>query len=207
MGIPQRYHLQCCFADLWQKQAKTADWFENHLDEIQPFIDKERHALASYKSSPSERTLQMLRAAQSKVQQISRHCAKDFWLQLCNHIQVCADTGNLKGMYDGIKQAIGPMQSRTAPLKSATGDAIKDKSKPMERWVEHYSELYSRVNVVSDEALMAMESLSIMDELDSEPTLEDFNQALDQLSSGKAPGNDGIPVEVIKCAKGTLLKE
>ena len=42
----------------------------------------------------------------------------------------------------------------------------------MERWLEHYSELYSRVNVVSDEALMAMESLSIMDELDSEPTLK-----------------------------------
>ena len=80
-------------------------------------------------------------------------------------------------MYNGIKQAIG--QSRTAPLKSATGDAIKDKSKQMERWVEHYSELYSRVNVVSDEALMAMESLSVMDELDSEPTLEDINQALD----------------------------
>ena len=57
------------------------------------------------------------------------------------------------------------------------------------------------MNVVSDEALMAMESLSIMDELDSEPTLEDINQALDQLSSGKALGNDGIPVEVIKCAK------
>ena len=77
----------------------------------------------------------------------------------------------------------------------------------MENWVQHYSELYSRVNVVSEEALMAMESLSIMDELDSEPTLKDINQALDQLSSGKAPGNDGIPVEVIKCAKGTLLKE
>ena len=54
----------------------------------------------------------------------------------------------------------------------------------MERWVEHFSELYSRVNVVSDEALMAMESLCIMDELDSEPTLENINQALDQLSSG-----------------------
>ena len=51
------------------------------------------------------------------------------------------------------------------------------------------------MNVVSDE------SLSIMDELDSEPTLEDINQSLDHLSSGKAPGNDGIPVEVIKYAK------
>ena len=47
--------------------------------------------------------------------------------------------------------------------------------------MEHYSELYSRVNVVSEEALMAMESLSIMDELDSEPTLEEINQALDHL--------------------------
>ena len=47
MGIPQRYHLQCCFTDLWQKQAKTANWFEVHLDEIQPFIDEKRHALAS----------------------------------------------------------------------------------------------------------------------------------------------------------------
>ena len=95
------------------------------------------------------------------------------------------------------------MQLRTAPLKSATGDAIKDKSKQMELCVEHYSELK---NVVSEEALMAMESLSIMDELDSEPTLEEINQALDQHSSSKAPEHDGIPVEVIKCAKGTLLK-
>ena len=61
--------------------------------------------------------------------------------------------------------------------------------------------------VVSVEALIAMESLSTMDKLDSGPTLEEINQALYQLSSGKAPGNDGIPVEVIKCAKGTLLKK
>ena len=63
------------------------------------------------------------------------------------------------------------------------------------------------MNVVSEEALMAIESVSTMDELDSKPTLEEFNQALDQIFSGKAPANDGIPVEVIKCAKGTLLKE
>ena len=42
------------------------DWFEAHLDEIQLFIDEKRRALASYKSSPSERILQMLRAVQTK---------------------------------------------------------------------------------------------------------------------------------------------
>ena len=75
-----------------------------------------------------------------------------------------------------------------SPLKSATGDAIKDEFSQMELWVEHYSELYSRMNVVNEEVLMAMKSLSIIDELDSELTLEDINQALDHHSSRKALG-------------------
>ena len=61
-----------------KKQAKTADWFEAHLNEIQPFIDEKRCALASYKSSSSEWTLQMLRVARNKVQQISRRCVNAF---------------------------------------------------------------------------------------------------------------------------------
>ena len=44
------------------------------------------------------------------------------------------------------------------------------------------------MNVVSEEAVMAMESLSTMDELGSKLTLGEINQVLDQLSSGKAPG-------------------
>ena len=46
-----------------------------------------------------------------------------------------------------------------------------------------------------------LESLSTMNDHDSEPTQEEFNQALDQFSSGKALRKDGIPAEVIKCAK------
>ena len=43
------------------------------------------------------------------------------------------------------------------------------------------------MNVVSEEALQAMESLSTMDEIDCELKLEEINQALDELSSGRAP--------------------
>ena len=37
-------------ASLTFKQAKRVDWFEAHVDEIQPFIDEKRRAFASYKS-------------------------------------------------------------------------------------------------------------------------------------------------------------
>ncbi|XP_069992720.1 uncharacterized protein [Penaeus vannamei] len=35
--------------------------------------------------------------------------------------KTAADTGNVRVMYDGIKQALGPTQKKSAPLKSTTG--------------------------------------------------------------------------------------
>ena len=67
----------------------------------------------------------------------------------------------------------------------------------MERWVQHYSELYSRENVVTKKALNNIEELPILEELYSEPALAEIKAALDSLTSGKAPGKDNIPSEVL----------
>ena len=75
----------------------------------------------------------------------------------------------------------------------------------MERWVEHYSDLYSREKIVSPADLDAIECLPTMDGLDSEPSVEELSKVIDSLASGKAPGNDGIPPDLIKYCKTTLL--
>ena len=113
-------------------------------------------------------------------------------------------------MYDGIKhdkQALGPTRKKTAPLKSATGEVIQDREQQVERWVEHYTELYARENVVAEDALNAIECLPELEELDREPTIAELKKALDSLASGNAPGKDGIPAEVLKCCKETLITE
>ena len=132
-------------------------------------------------------------------------CKRVIGHQLSQDIQTAAITGNIRGMYDGIKKALGPTQSKTAPLKSSSGAIITDKGQQMERWVQHYSDLYSRENTVSPAALDVIECLPTMDELDSKPSVEDLSKAIDSLASGKAPGNDGIPPELIKHCKTTLL--
>lgn len=76
----------------------------------------------------------------------------------------------------------------------------------MERWVEHYSALYSIDNNVVDLALDAIEPLPIMQDLDAEPTLEELSKAIDSLACGKAPGTDSIPPDLIKRCKSTLLQ-
>ena len=83
---------------------------------------------------------------------------------------------------------------------------ITNKGRQMDRWVEHYSELYSRDNTVAASALDAIEPLPIMEELDAEPTyIAELCKAIGSLASGKAPGNDGIPPDLIKCCKDMSL--
>ena len=75
----------------------------------------------------------------------------------------------------------------------------------MERWVEHYLELYSTENTVSEEALNSIQLMPIMVELDSEPTASEIEKAINGLTNGKAPGNDAICPEVIKQGISVLL--
>ena len=75
----------------------------------------------------------------------------------------------------------------------------------MERWIEHYSDLYARENQVSQAALDAIERLPALYDLDTTLTKEELKIAIDRLPSGKTPGKDAITAEVIKCGNTTLL--
>ncbi|KAL7859606.1 hypothetical protein SRHO_G00147530 [Serrasalmus rhombeus] len=109
-------------------------------------------------------------------------------------------------MFEGIKKALGPMQSKTARPKTSSGKVITDKAKQMERWAEHYSEVSSRENFIVTSALDTINPLLIMEELDAEPTQEELSKAINNLACSKAPGNDGIPPDLIRHCKTTLLQ-
>jgi hypothetical protein len=97
-----------------KKEGKNPDWFNANLQELEPVLATKRSALLAYRKSPCEKTLSALRTARSNAQRIARRCANDYWLQLCESIQRSADCGNVRGMYDGIKKAVGPTVKKTA---------------------------------------------------------------------------------------------
>ena len=109
-------------------------------------------------------------------------------------------------MYEGIKTAFGPQTIKTAPIKSKDGLPISDRNMQLKRWTEHYLELYSTENTITQEALNNIPQLSVMNNLDELPSIEEFEEAYDHLAKGKSPGKDNIPPEVIIEGKPVLLQ-
>ncbi|XP_030839694.1 uncharacterized protein LOC100887870 [Strongylocentrotus purpuratus] len=187
-----------------KREKQNPDWFVAGIAELEPVIEAKRAALANYKSDPSVKTLTALRTARRDVQRVARRCANNYWLSLCQSIQLAADNGNTRGMYAGIKKVFGPTIKKTLQLKGSTGEVITDKKLQMGRWIEHYQELYSREIEVNEATIESIESLPVMEDLDSEPS-EELKKVVNSLSSGKAPGKDGIPSDIIKVGKDTSL--
>ena len=138
------YHT--ALATFGKRSSKSHDWFEAKSTVMTPVIDAQRAALAENKRTPSERNLQILRIARSKAQQTARRCANEYWTELSENNQSAAITGNIRGMSNGIRKALEPTLNKTAPLRSSTEEIITDKGHQLERWVEHYFDIYSREN-------------------------------------------------------------
>ena len=196
---------KAAFSSFGKQKRRSEDWYEAKSAVIQPHIERKRSALLQHKKSPTRANLEALRDARKSTRRVARQCANDYWNELSQDIQRAADTGNIRKMYEGIKKATGPTPTKTAPLKSLSGEILTNKEDQLQRWVEHFAELYSRQNTVSPQAISAVEQRPIRRELDEPPTAAELSRALDQLSSGKAPGNDGIPPDLLKHCKTCLL--
>ena len=173
-----------------KKTSKSHDWYEAKSSDMTPIIEAKHATLTEYKQSPTKWNLQTLRAARSKVQCIARCCTNEYWTEHSEMIQMAAAMGNIRWMYDGIKEALEPIQRKMAPLKSTTGEVITDQGWQMERWVEHYSNLYSRENTVTPSALGTIKCMPIMEELNAESTMDELSKVIDSLAAGKAPGSN-----------------
>ena len=151
-------------------------------DEILSIMDKRKMA----KNSPEYKTYD---------QEIRRKCRqeKEKWCnQKCNEIEESQKTNATKKMHDSIKELAGNKKNSNSGgscIKDKEGNMIFEREKILERWAEYIGDLFA----------------------DTRPTLptpsndrgppilkEEVEKAIRKSQTGKAPGDDGITVEMIK---------
>ena len=68
----------------------------------------------------------------------------------------------------------------------------------LERWAEHFNSVLNRPSSINQDAIDRLPQIECNVLLDEFPTVTETRKAVQQLSSGKAPGADAIPAEVYK---------
>lgn len=205
--IVQRTITTTAKETLGVQYRRQPDWFLAYADIISPVLAEKRKLRNIYLANPTQANADCLKEAKSKAQRVSRQCIERYWQDLSSHIQHCADTGNLRGVYRGIKEAIGPKPRKMAPLLDLDGNTLTDPSQQMSRWVQHFRDLYSSKAPVNLDVINSLPRLSVLADLDIPPSVDEVTRAVKQMNCNKAAGDDGIPPELLKYGGEYLMKQ
>ncbi len=180
------------------KQNK--DWFNENNLEVQELLLKKRSA---HKAHLAQSSCLFKKAAFrlecSTLQRKLREIQNEWLTNLAVRTQLCADTGDYRGFYEALKVVYGPSYQTLSPLRSADGkELLTEKDSTLNCWSGHFYTLFNASRSVQEPAIDRVLQQPVKTELDVAPTLQETEEAIKQLKSGKAAGVDTIPPEVWK---------
>lgn len=199
---------KCAYDTFGKRTRRQPDWFRVSADILIPALEAKRSARLAFISNPRHSTRAAFQAAKCNMQREVRSALQRYWEDLSARIVACSESGNIHGMYEGIKEALGPTPKKTAPLLSSDGHVLSELPDQLDRWVEHYSSLYSQEVAADVPAIeAAIPQMPVMDDLDLPISRAEIERAIRSLQLNKSPGVDGIPPEVLKCGGESLHAE
>ena len=107
-------------------------------------------------------------------------------------LQAAADEHDVKRFYTGLKSILGPQSRSTTPIFFHDGSNLLTKHEDiLQRWAD-------RFNLVLNRTVLDDPQLACEDHLATSPDVDEVSKAIQQMSSGKACGLDGLPAEIFK---------
>nr|VZI33164.1 unnamed protein product [Spirometra erinaceieuropaei] len=194
-------------AVLGRAPRQHQDWFDDNDAAIRNLPADKNRLHKAYVEHPTEGNKAAFYRSRRQLQQRLREMQNAWTARKAEEIQGYADRNEWKNFFSAIKAVYGPPTKGTAPLLSADGSTLlTEKTQILQRWAEHFRGVLNRPSVISDAAIARLPQVATNADLDLPPSLQETIRAVQQLSSGKAPGSDAIPAEVYKHG-GPLLMD
>ena len=192
--------LSSAASTLGHPSRKHQDWFDENDDEIQRLLEEKRRLLKAHQDDTSSVSKKAAYSNICKTVQTKLRDMQDSWLRKkTEEIQSFADRKDMKKFHDALKTIYGPKSSGATTLLSVAGNTLlTDKEAILERWAEHFNSVLNRPSSINQDAIDRLPQIECSVLLDEFPTVTETRKAVQQLSSGKAPGADAIPAEVYK---------
>nr|VZI35549.1 unnamed protein product [Spirometra erinaceieuropaei] len=175
------------------------EWFDDNDVAIRNLLAEKNRLHKAYVDHPTDDNKAAFYRSRRHLQQRLREMQDAWTARKAEEIQGYADRNEWKNFFSAIKAVYGPPTKGTAPLLSADGSTLlTEKTQILQRWAEHFRGVLNRPSAISDAAIARLQQVETNADLDLPPSLQETIRAVQQLSSGKAPGSDAIPAEVYK---------
>nr|VZH95518.1 unnamed protein product [Spirometra erinaceieuropaei] len=186
-------------AVLGRAPRQHQDWFDDNDAAIRNLLAEKNRLHKAYVDHPTEDNKAAFYRSRRQLQQRLREMQDAWTARKAEEIQGYADRNEWKNFFSAIKAVYGPPTMDTAPLLSADGSTLlTEKTQILQRWAEQFRGVLNRPSVISDAAIERLPQVKTNVDFDLPPSLQETIRAVQQLSSGKAPGSDAIPAEVYK---------
>ena len=183
-------------------ERKHQDWFDDNDDNIKELLSIKHTLHQHLLSRPVEQRAEAEKALKdhkATLQREIRRMKNEWWSKISQEVQSAYDRHDSKMLYHLLRQAFGPRSSPVVPMKSLDGStSIKDPEGILKRWSEHFSNLFFNPSDVDNDVIDSLPQSELFDEMAARPTLDEVKKAIKEVNTGKAPGLDGIPVELLR---------
>nr|VZI19294.1 unnamed protein product [Spirometra erinaceieuropaei] len=186
-------------AVLGRAPGQHQDWFDDNDAAIRNLLAEKKGLHKAYVDHPTDATKAAFYRSRRQLQQRLREMQDVWTARKAEDIKGYADCYEWENFFSAIKAVYGPPTKGTAPILSADGNTLlTEKTQILQRWAEHFRGVLNRPSVISDAAIERLPQMETNVDLNFPPSLQETIRAVQQLSSGKAPGSDAIPAEVYK---------
>ena len=173
-----------------EKKCKKAKWLSEEALQI---VVKRREA----KSKVDKERYPHLNA---EFQRIARRDKKAFLSNQCKEIEEDNRMGKTRDLFKKIRDTKGTFQAKMGPIKDINGMYLTEAEDIKKRWQEYTEELYKKDLHNQDT------HNGVFTDLEPDILECEVKWALESITTNKANGYDGIPVELFQILKDDTVK-
>ena len=179
-------------------------WFNPHDEIMNGLIVKRKMARELFLNCRTDEARKRHRSINYEIVRRERIMENDFWLKKADAMQMSFDKNDARSLYAAAKATFGiTLGTKEDGLESARIfllDGVTLVSTPTEvnaRWLQHCKILFNQDSVVSEDIEKYLAEPRVVNEALARPfEMEELLVAVKAMKYRKAPGNNGLPIEV-----------
>ncbi|KAI5718650.1 hypothetical protein M8J77_024598 [Diaphorina citri] len=171
-----------------EPNTKRKPWIS---EEVINLINERRN----FKNRNDDESKQRYRALRNEIVRKSRRDKETYLNDICEEIDLHLNTNNLDKGYGLVKKFFGDKKNKTSGIKDENGQYLYEEKEIARRWRKYIEQLYGDEEMC-ETAIEREEEVSRENKGES-ILYEEFEKALKEMKSRKAPGIDEIPAELL----------